>query len=269
MIPEISGKEEVTVLLIIGNIDFKWSQLYTAPAGNTLGCTLLLRSHHLQFQLTKLHIGSDTKEATGSLDKRRIAGERHITCLNKLDNLVFLAIILQFHVLGIIIQRGIRIIVQVHIHLITHLTIHIEINLLIEVHHRGFPVADRQRWIIDALLVHTQFQFGRTLCPDTDTARTEYLLGWSQIEMHIREIELLLTLGLINLIVLLTEESTSLIHLSPGVILFRCKHDRSREPGIAHTVADNETVERIVIDHIILHVVRALQVKRTLIEVAE
>ena len=87
--------------------------------------------------------------------------------------------------------------------------------------------------------------------------------------MHIREVKLLLTLGLINLIVLLTEESTSLIHLSPGVILFRSKHDRSREPGITHTIADNETVERIVIDHIILHVVRTLQVERTLIEIAE
>ena len=75
-----------------------------APAGNTLGCTLLLRSHHLQFQLTKLHIGSDTKEATGTLDERRIAGKRHITSLHKLDNLVFLTIILQFHVLGIIIH---------------------------------------------------------------------------------------------------------------------------------------------------------------------
>ena len=269
MIPEISGKEEVTILLIIGNIDFKWSQLYAAPAGNTLGCTLLLRSHHLQFQLSKLHIGSDTEKAAGSLDKRRIAGERHITSLHKLDNLVFLTIILQFHVLGIIIQRSIRVIIQVHIHLITHLTIHVEINLLIEVHHRGFSVADRQRWIIDALLVHTQFQLGRTLCPDTDTTRSENLLSRSQVEMHIREIELLLTLGLINFIILLTEESTSFIHLSPGVIFFRSKHDRSREPGIAHTISDNETVERIVIDHIILHVVRALQVERTLIEVAE
>ena len=87
--------------------------------------------------------------------------------------------------------------------------------------------------------------------------------------MHIREVELLLTLRLINLIVLLTEESASLIHLSPGVILFGSEHDRGREPGIAHTIADNETVERIVIDHIIFHVVWALQVERTLIEVAE
>ena len=259
----------MAILLIIGYIDFKWSQLYTALTGNTLGCTLLLRSHHLQFQLTKLHIGSYTKEATGTLDERRVARERHITSLNELDNLIFLTIILQLHILRIIIQRGIRIIVQVHIHLIAHLTIDIEIYLLIEVHHRGFSVADRQRWIIDALLVHTQFQFGRTLCPDTDTTRSENLLSRSQVEMHIREIELLLTLGLINFIILLTEESTSFIHLSPGVIFFRSKHDRSREPGIAHTISDNETVERIVIDHLILHVVRALQVERTLIEVAE
>ena len=231
MVSEILGEEEVAVLLIIGYIQLKRSELYTAPGRYALRCTLLLRSHHLQLEFAKLHIGSYTEKTAGALDERGVAGKGYIARLNQLDNLIFLAIILQLHVLGIVVEGGIGVVIQVHVHLIAHLSVDVEIDFLIKIHHRCLTVADRQRRIVDVLLVDTELEFGRTLRLHSDAARTEDFLGRSQVEVHIREIELLLAFCLEDFIVLLAEVAVALLLFGPCKILFRSEHDRSRKPG--------------------------------------
>ena len=269
MVSEETGEEEVAVLLVIGYIQLKRSELHATLARHTLRGRLLLREHSLQLEFTKLHIGSQTEEAAGTLDKRRVAREGNITRLNQFDDFILLAIILQLHVLRIIVEGGIGVVIQVEIHLVANLTVQIQINLLIEVHHRGLSVADRQRRVVDILLVDTKLQFGRTLRLHPDAARTEDFLSRSQVEVHIGEIEFLLALSLVYLVVLLPVESVSLVQFSPCEIFRRSEHDRSREPGVAHLVADDVSVDGIVVDHIILQGIRALQVERTLVEVAQ
>ena len=269
MVSEETGEEEVSVLLVIGYIQLERSELHATLARHTLRGRLLLREHCLQLEFSKLHIGSQTEEAAGTLDKRRVAREGNITRLNQLDDFILLAVILQLHVLRIVVEGGIGVVIQVEVHLVANLTVQIQINLLIEVHHRGLSVADRQRRVVDILLVDTKLQFGRTLRLHPDAARTEDFLSRSQVEVHIGKVEFLLALSLVYLVVLLSVKSVSLVQFSPCEIFRRSEHDRSREPGVAHLVADDVSVDGIVVDHIILQGIRALQVERTLVEVAQ
>ena len=87
--------------------------------------------------------------------------------------------------------------------------------------------------------------------------------------MHIREIELLLALRLIDFIVLLAIEGIALVLFRPFHILIRSEHDGSRKPGVAHPVANDITVEGIIVDDLILEGIRTLEVERTLIEIAQ
>ena len=87
--------------------------------------------------------------------------------------------------------------------------------------------------------------------------------------MHIREIELLLALRLIDFIVLLAIEGIALVLFRPFHIFIRSEHDGSRKPGIAHPVADDITVEGIIVDDLIPEGIRTLEVERTLIEIAQ
>ena len=185
MISKILGEEEVAVLLIIGYIQLKRSELHTAPGRYALRCTLLLRSYHLQLEFAKLHIGSNTKQTAGAFDERRVGREGDVARLNEFDDFIFLAVVLQFHVLCIEIEGGIGVVIQVHVHLIAHLSVDVEIDFLIKIHHRRLSVADRQRRIVDVFLVDTELEFGRTLCLHSDATRTEDFLCRSQVEVHI------------------------------------------------------------------------------------
>ena len=87
--------------------------------------------------------------------------------------------------------------------------------------------------------------------------------------MHIREVEFFLTLGLEDFIILFTVIGITFLHLAPDEILLRGKHNRRSNPSIPETITNHISVERIIILHLILHVVRTLQVERTLVKVAE
>ena len=69
----------MTVLLVVVGINFKRSGLGAAFRRDTLRGGLLLREHCLQFQLTELHIGTDTEEARSTLHQRVVRGEGHVT----------------------------------------------------------------------------------------------------------------------------------------------------------------------------------------------
>ena len=87
--------------------------------------------------------------------------------------------------------------------------------------------------------------------------------------MHIREIELLLALRLIDFIVLLAIEGIALVLFRPFHIFIRSEHDGSRKPGIAHPVADDITVEGIIVNDLIPEGIRTLEVEWTLIEIVQ
>ena len=175
----------MTVFLIVGHIYLVGMSLCAALARHALSGALFLRDHCLQFQFAKLHVGTYTKEARCTVDQRVVRGEGHITGLHQFDNLVLLAVVLQFQVLRIKVEGGIGVIVKVHIHLVAHLAINAQVYLLVEVKGLGLPVPDGQARIVNILQRGTNLQFGRTLSLHSHTAGTEYLLGRAQVEVHV------------------------------------------------------------------------------------
>ena len=257
----------MSVLLIVGHIDFKGCGLCAAPRGDTLRCRLLLRNDRLQFQFSELHIRPDAEQRRGALDKRIVRGECHIASLHQFDDFIFLAVVLQLQVLGVEVEGGIGIVVQVHVDLVAHLTIDAQVDFFIEVESRRLAVADRQRRIVDALQRGTDFQFGRALCLHPHTARSEDFLGRSKVELHISEVKLLLTFCLVILCILLSEELLPGTPFAPLHIFFGCHEDGGVQIRVAHLRAEDIDAQRVVVDWFDLQIVGHAQVECTRVQV--
>ena len=263
------SKEEVAVLLIVVGTYLERCELLASLRRYARSRRLLLRSYKLQFQSAELQVGTQSEQRRGSLHQRRVGGERHVASLNELNNLVFLALILQLHVLGVEVERSVGVVVEVHVHLVAHTSVDVDIYLLIKVHGRGLAVADGKRRIVDVLHRGSELQLGCTLCTYAHTAGTEYLLSRTQVEVHVAEVELLLAFGLIYLVVLLAEEVAHKLALAPLHILLSGHHHGSSNVRSANLLTDYILAKRVVVLHLLLHIVGALQVGGALMEVVE
>ena len=235
--------------------------------GDTCRRRLLLRDDGLELELAKLHVGAQSEERAGSGDERRVGGERHVATLHELDDLVFLALVLELHALGIEVEGGVGVVVEVHVHLVAHLAVHVEVDLLVEVHRGGLAVADGQRGVVDVLERGAELELGGSLRLDAHAARTEDLLGRSQVEVHVGEVELLLALRLYHLLVLAAPEVAHELALAPLEVLAEVHHDGGAHIGAANLVADDVAVDGVVVLHRLLHVLGPLQVGGALVEV--
>ena len=263
LVTEESGEEEVAVLFIVRNVQFERCGLHATLTGDALRCRFLLRHHRLQLQFAKLQIRADTKQTRCTAHQGGIAGEGHVSAFHEFHDLVFLTLIFQLHVLGVIVERRIRIVVQVQVHFVTHLSVHAQINLLVEVHRRGLTVTDRQRRIIDVLHRGTQFQLCRSLRPHTHAARTEDLLCGSQFEMHVREVKLLLTFRFIDLVVLLAVEVLTQLPVAPFAKLLGGHQHGSAQILSAHLRTEEIAAQSVVIFRFQLNVLRHRQIRGT------
>ena len=257
---EIVGEEEMAVLLVVSDVDLKRGELLATLGGDALVGRLLLREHRLELQAAKLEVGADTEEAACALYEGIVGGEGDIASLNESHHLVLLAVILEFEVLRVEVEGGVGVVVEVHVDLVADLAIDVEVDLLVEVHRRGLAVADGERRVVDVLQRRTKLQFGGTLCLDTYAARAEDLLCWSEIEVHVGEVKLLLALLLENLLVLLAIEVGPALSLAPHPVLVWSHHDRRTDVGATDLVADDIAVDGVVVLHRLLHILRPLQV---------
>ena len=260
-------QEEVAVLFIVGNVDLKRVGLRATFRRDALRGRLLLRQHGLQRQLAKLHVGAYAEEARCAVNERIVRGEGDVAGLHQLDNLVFLAVVLQLQVLRVEVERRIGVVVQVHVHLVAHLSVDAQVDFLVEIEGGGVTVADGQRRVVDVLLRHAYLQLGRTLGLHTHTAGTEYLLGRSEVEVHVGERELVLAFRLHVLGVFLTEELLSGTPLAPLHVFGGRHHDGSIQIAVANLRTDVVEAERVVVLHLLLHVVGQPQVEGSGVEV--
>ena len=87
--------------------------------------------------------------------------------------------------------------------------------------------------------------------------------------MHVGEVELLLAFRLQYLAVLRTEETVALLLLAPLAILLGSHHYRGIDVCVANLRADDIAVERVIINHILLQVIRQVEVGRITTKVVE
>ena len=258
----------MAVLLVVGRVYFEWCELCATFRRHTLRRALFLRGHQLQLEFAKLQVGAQAEERAGALHERRVAGERYVTAFHELYDLILLAVVLQLHVLRVEVEGGVGVVVQVHVHLVAHLTVDVEVNLLVEVHRCLVAVAHRQRGVVYLLVGGAKLQLGRTLRSYAHTARTEYFLGRSEVEVHVGKVEFLLSLGLVDLVVLRTEVGVARMLLAPLEIFVGGHHERRGEIRSPKLGSNDVAVERVVVDHLIAQPLRALQVEHALVEVA-
>ena len=196
-----------------------------------------------------------------------IRREGHITCLNKFNNLVLLTFIFQIEVFLIEIKGSIGVVVDFHVDLVAHLTCNIQVHLLVKIEGRRLTVADRKRGVLDILQRGTQLQFGRSLCFYANATWTEDFLGRTEVEMHITKIELLLTFSTGGLGILGTEELLTGATFAPAHIFGRSHHDGGVQITVAQLRTNIIKIKRVIILHLLPHIIGHTQVERTGIQV--
>ena len=153
------------------------------------------------------------------------------------------------------VEGGIGVVVQVHVHLVAHLTIQTQVDLLVEVETGGLAVTDGQRGILDILQRGTHLQLCRSLCLDTHTTRTEDLLRRPQVEVHVHQVELVLTLVGHVLFFLGAEEIVTGTFLTPLPILLRSHQNGGIQIGVANLRADDVDIQRVIVFYRLLDIV--------------
>ena len=137
------------------------------------------------------------------MDECGVGGHADVAAFDEFDDLVLLAVVLQFHLLGVHVHGGFGVVVDVHVHLVAHLTCDAEVDLLVEVEAEGLPSVGSQRGVLDVLVGAAQLQLGVALCLDLHASGAENLLCWSEVELDVCEVELALAAGVEGVLVLL------------------------------------------------------------------
>ena len=261
VLAEVFCQEEVAVFFVVGHVELEGRHLCAALRRYALRRRVLTRNGGLQFQFAELHVGTYTEQTGGALYQRVVAGEGDVTSLDELDDFVLLAVIVQLQVLRVKVEGGVGVVVQRHVYLVAYLTRYVQIDFLVEVDGGRLAVTLWQRGVVDVLQCGTQLQFGRSLRFDANTARTEYLLCRTQVEVHIGKRELLLALRGNILSLLLAEEGLALAAFTPLVILLGSHQDGGVQIRVANLRTDAVVAQRVVVFHLLLDVLGQTKVE--------
>ena len=121
-------------ILIVGIYRYlKTGSLCATLAAYRLALGLLLRHQCLYAQLTKLQVGLHAEQCTTTANQTAIQIHRHITCLQRLDDVVLLSLVVKFDI-GLVKTEGcFRVVAHVEVQFVADLTIDIHLNLLVEI----------------------------------------------------------------------------------------------------------------------------------------
>ena len=111
----------VLVVAVTGDIELR--HLGATFGADRLTLRVLLADQGLDAQLAELEVGLDTKQRLATTDKRRVQIHRHISCLDGLDDIVFVSLVVELEVLLIKGETGLGVIVEVEVDFLAHFTI--------------------------------------------------------------------------------------------------------------------------------------------------
>ena len=87
----------------------------------------------MYLQFAKLEVGLDTKERLTTANKGRGQVHSDITSLDRLDDIILFAFVVQFEVLLVKGERCFGVVGEVEIEFLSHLTLHTHLYLLVKV----------------------------------------------------------------------------------------------------------------------------------------
>ena len=99
VVAEEMTQEEMSVLVVVIAADVELRSLCATLAAHRLRLTILLRNQRLNLQLAELQIRLDTEQRLAAPNQRARQVHRYVSGLNRLDDIVFLAFVIQFQVL--------------------------------------------------------------------------------------------------------------------------------------------------------------------------
>ena len=179
-----------------------------------------------------------------------------------MDDIVFLAFVVEFDILLVEGERGLGVVAHVEVHLLAYFALDARLDLLVEIEDVIVPRTLCQGRVLDVLVLESEEQLRRTLHLQLHTAGTEELICRTDIELHVRDIEFLLVVMLHFAHFLLPV----LVHdlpLGVFVVLVLCEHVRCRDVRVADTGMDDVRAGLRLVLHGRRDVIRVLQVHRT------
>ena len=112
LVAEEISQEEMPVFVVLVGIDLVLCHLRAALTVNRLALRVLLRNQALNLQLTELQGRLESEQRLCSANKARVQVHRHITGLDRLDNIILVPLVLQLQVLLVKRETGFGIVVQ-------------------------------------------------------------------------------------------------------------------------------------------------------------
>ena len=253
----------MSVLVVTVARHFEVGHLRAALAAHRLTLRVLLTYQRLHFQFPELQIGLHAEQRLTASNKARVQVHRYVARLNTLDNVILFALVRQFQVLLVERERCLRVVRQVEIQLIAHLAVHAHLYLLVEIEDVVITSTLRKARIFNVLVLKSEEQFRRPLHLQLHTARSEYLVCWTDVELHVRDVELLLVVVL-HLAYLLLPVLVHRLLFAVRRILLRRHQVRRRDIHIAY-LRVNHIVPRVrLILHLRLHIRGVAQVQTAL-----
>ena len=116
----------MAIFLIFISPDFKLMTTRTALHLHILRTRLLFAHHGINRQLAELQFCMETKQLLTAFDERSVQRERDVCRLKKLQNIIFLSLILQLQ-LVLEIEGGIGVVVDIETYQVTNLGIEVDL----------------------------------------------------------------------------------------------------------------------------------------------
>ena len=222
----------MAVLLVVCRAEFEVGGLRAALTADARAGALLLADNRLDLQFAELYVCAKAEEAAHTWNEADVAGEGDVAGFDEFDDFVFLAVVFEFEVLGVVVEGGLCVVVEVHVDFVAHLAVEAEIDFLVEVKSNRFAARSCEGRVVHLLRVDAHLEFCAALRLDLDAARAEDFLSRSEVEVHVCEVELVLAFCLESLCVLL---SPVLLHrvLQRPFLVFLWSHQdwRVQETG--------------------------------------
>ena len=133
VVAEEMREEEVSVLIVTVTADVKSRHLRTTFAAHRLCLAVLLGDQGLNTESAEFEIRFDTEQGSATTDKRTVQIHGHVTGLDGLDDVIFFAFVVEFQVLLVKREGGLRVVGQVEVQFLAYFSLNAGLYLLVKV----------------------------------------------------------------------------------------------------------------------------------------
>ena len=182
MVPEVLAEEEVAVFFVVQAAESEFVSLCAPLHGNVLLLTLLIGNDGRNGGVAKFQLALDTEQLLRTRDERAVEGETYVTCLQQLDDFVFLAFVFQGE-LVLIVEGRLGVLVDVEVDLVADSGHHVELDVLLEDEVVVAFAAFAQRFVVAETVLEAESEVDGALGTDVDGVAAEY--GLKGLAAHI------------------------------------------------------------------------------------